>query len=98
MKCRTKYADIFSESEFVLVVITVDGSQVNFYRNGIRQAPTDGTANCAYQIDGSEDILHLGSNSFGGTMKSFAVWDRALSQDEVTDLGAQLTCPSMPSR
>ena len=98
MKCRTKYADIFSESEFVLVVITVDGSQVNFYRNGIRQAPTDGTANCAYQIDGSEDILHLGSNSFGGTMKSFAVWDRALSQDEVTDLGAQLTRPSMPSR
>ena len=100
LKCRIRYANIYSETEFVLVVITVDGSRVNFYKNGVLQevspykyAPAT-SSDCAYQIQVSEYPLNLGANHMGGTIKSFAVWDRALSGNEVAGLSGQLTCPS----
>ena len=94
MKCRTVYPDIFSESEFVLVVITVDGSDVKLYKNGVAQTPTKGNSACAYKIPVNDNPLKLGANHFGGIMKSFAVWDRALSPSEVANLAnGRLTCP-----
>ena len=93
MKCLAEYPNIYSESEFVLVVITVDGSHIKLYKNGVAQTPTKGNSACAYKIPVNGNALRLGANHFGGIMKSFAVWDRALSPTEVANLGSNLTCP-----
>ena len=94
VKCANVYPDIYSESEFVLVVITADGNQLNLYKNGVAQEPTIGQPDCHYQIDVNGNTLQIGANHFGGTIKSFAVWDRALNQDEIAGIGENLTCPT----
>ena len=88
-QCSETYSNVFSTTEFVLVVITVDGTSLTMYRNGVSL----GARSCTAMPQANSNPLYLGSNHFGGTFKSFALWDRALSVAEVTGLdSSKLTC------
>ena len=82
MRCRKVYSNIYSSTEFVMVVITVDGSQLTLYKNGVSQS----SESCAYKMGATSDILYIGRNHFGGTVKSFAYWDRTLTASEISAL------------
>ena len=82
MRCRKVYSNIYSSTEFVMVVITVDGSQLTLYKNGVSQ----GSESCAYKMGATSDVLYIGRNHFGGTVKSFAYWDRTLTASEISAL------------
>ena len=96
-KCSTIFRNVYSESEFVLVVVTVDGVQVKLYKNGVAQTPVIAPYSndqCTYRVSGNSNPLKLGTYYFGGTIKSFAVWDRILSPNEIANLeNGRLTCP-----
>ena len=88
-KCRKTFNNVFSEREFVLVVITVDGTSIKMYKNGVLL----GSHPCSVTPQTNSNLLWLGGNCFGGTIKSFALWNRALSAVEVAGLdSSQLTC------
>ena len=83
------YDDVFSKTEFVLVVITADGTTLSMYKNGNKLGDTA----CTRLPQASGNILRLGGNQFGGTIKSFAIWNRALSAEEVSSIdSSKLTC------
>ena len=83
------YNNVFSKTEFVLVVITADGTTVSMYKNGVKLGDTA----CTRVPQTNSNILRLGANSFGGTIKSFAIWNRALSAVEVASIDStKLTC------
>ena len=90
--CRLEAMDVFSTTEFVLVVVTANGTSLRMYKNGIQL----GSESCSYTpVANSEPftLSEFGGYGFMGTIKSFAMWDRALSDAEVAGLDAtNLTC------
>ena len=91
--CRMTVNDVFSTTEYVLVVITVDGTALKMYKNGVES----GSAACSHTVGTDASPLWLGANHLGGTIKSFALWDRALSGAEIAGLdSSKLTCNAIP--
>ena len=93
--CTATFPDVFSETDFDLVVFTVDGVQVKLYKNGVAQTPhIASAAYCPHRVTGNRSPLQFATYYFGGTIKSFAVWDRILSPNEIASLeNGRLTCP-----
>ena len=80
--------NMFSQTEFVLMVLRSGEQGTAMFRNGIKVASND----CTTPIPASERMW-LGANHFKGTFKSFAMWNRELSDDEVASLDpTKLTC------
>jgi len=80
--------NMFSQTEFVLMVLRSGEQGTAMFRNGIKVASND----CTTPIPAS-DRMWLGANHFKGTFKSFAMWNRELSDDEVASLDpTKLTC------
>ena len=90
--CQLIATDVFSTTEFVLVVVTADGTSLKMYKNGVLL----GSASCLLTpVVNSEPfgISRVEGKPFGGTIKSFALWDRALSDAEVAELDStKLAC------
>ena len=87
--CRLTVNDVFSSTEYVLVVITVDGATLKLYKNGVES----GSVACSNTVGIDSNPFYLGANHFGGTIKSFALWDRALTSAEVAGLdSSKLIC------
>jgi len=80
--CQSTFHNVYSRSEFVLVVVTVDGQAVSLYKNG----KLVGADQCSHRIGVSTEDLHIGHNHFQGVVRSFAVWDRALDPQEIERL------------
>ena len=86
-------SDVFSQTEFVLVVIVADGTTLSMYKNGVKLGDTPCTDVPGQGSEGDKTPLYLGENHFGGTIKSFAVWNRALSAADVAAIdSSKLTC------
>ena len=80
--------NVFSKSEFVLMVIRNGEEGSAMFRNGVELASSDCTT-----FAPEEDYLWLGRNAFNGIFKSFAMWNRALSDEEIGSLDpSTLTC------
>ena len=83
------YSNVYSTTEFVLVVITADGTTLSMYKNGVKLGDTA----CSKVPEGNSNPLQLGGNGMAGTIKSFAMWNRALSATEVASIdSSKLTC------
>ena len=85
LRCRQVFDNIYRSTEFVMVVVTVSGTELILYKNGVSQ----GTRSCSYQVGPNGDSvgnLHIGYNNFGGVFKSFAYWDRTLTANEISAL------------
>ena len=69
------------------VVGTYDGSQVRIYINGMLEPPGgDCYATGAIKTDSSDLTIGAGDNWFPGMLDEVAIWNRALSDDEVLRL------------
>ena len=89
--CEKTYRGVYSELDFVLIVATFDGENLELHRNGVSQ----GKHPCHYKVGPaqSQDPLLLGRNHFGGVIKSLAIWDRVLKEEEIVELdNRKLTC------
>jgi len=87
--CRLEVNDVFSTTEFVLVAVTADGTDLKMYRNGVEV----GSKACSVEVGTNSNPLWLGENHLGGTIISFALWDRALSASEIAGLdSSKLSC------
>ena len=80
--------NVYSKTEFVLMVLRNGGEDSAMFRNGVKIASSECTT-LAPQVYS----LKLGENGFGGTIKSFAMWNRVLSDAEISSLDStKLTC------
>ena len=76
------FPDVFSKTEFVLVVMTFTATTGTMYKNGVKL----GEKNCNKLPPVSENSLWIGGNKLAATIKSAAVWNRALSAEEVASI------------
>ena len=79
---------IFSLDQWYHVVVTSDGSEVNYYVNG--QHDSTHTFNVELGGGGNDDFLYIGGSgendiveSFNGMLDEVRVWNRSLSAEEV---------------
>ena len=83
------FPDVFSKTEFVLVAVTYNTTTGTMYRNSVKL----GHKTCNKLPASSDYPFQLGENHLAGTIKSFAVWNRALSEEEITSIDpTKLTC------
>lgn len=76
------FPDVFSKTEFVLVVMTFTATTGTMYKNGVKL----GEKNCNLLPPVSENPLWIGGYKLAATIKSAAVWNRALSAEEVASI------------
>ena len=81
-------SNVYSKTEFVLVVLRSGALGTAMFRNGVKIASNDCT-----NLPSEATRLGLGFNEFIGTFKSFAMWNRELSDQEIASLDpTKLTC------
>ena len=81
-------SNVFSKTEFVLVILRSGAQGHAMFRNGVKIASNDCT-----ELPVEATRLGLGFTGFIGTFKSFALWNRELSDEEIASLDpTKLTC------
>jgi hypothetical protein len=88
--CQTNYTPLLNQ--WTLIVMTLDSNDtLNFYINGTlvnsQYYPTNSTLNGPFKIGAGTDV-DINSNRFlfKGSIDDIGIWNRALTQDEITNL------------
>jgi hypothetical protein len=91
----SSYTDFPNEGNWFQIVLTTDGVNDKFYVNGnlINSAPSSILGlNSADLLFGQDQNYSSASRNFAGNLDDIGIWNRTLTEQEITDLFNSINC------